>query len=69
MRNSKKIFIERRADGDYAIRKADSQRASAVTCTQREAIEKAREMFPDTHPHVERVRNTKGGARDKWRKA
>lgn len=56
-------------EGDYAIRKAGSQRASAVEPTQKEAIEKARELNPGVAPHVERVRNTKVGGRDKWRKA
>ena len=69
MSNSKKIYIERRPQGDYAVRKADAERASAVAPTQKEAIEKARELNPGVAPHVERVRNTKVGGRDKWRKA
>jgi hypothetical protein len=64
----KRLFVERRPEGDYAVRKPDSERASAVTPTQREAIEKARELNPGTAPHVERVRDTSVGGRDKWRK-
>ena len=64
----KRLFVERRPEGDYAVRKPDSERASAVTPTQREAIEKARELNPGTAPHVERVRDTSAGGRDKWRK-
>jgi hypothetical protein len=64
-----KIYVERRPEGDYAIRRADSERASAVEPTQKKAIEKARMMSPGTAPHVERVRNTSSGSRDKWRKA
>lgn len=63
------VYIERRADGDYAIRKEDSKRASAVAPTQAEAIEKAREMFPGVRPDVERVRHTNKGRPDQWRKA
>lgn len=64
---SKNIFVERREQGDYAVRKPGSDRASAVKPTQREAIERAREIQPDAAVHVERVRNTTGGKPDKWR--
>jgi hypothetical protein len=64
-----KVFIERREDElDYAIRKPGSQRASGIGSTQLEAAEEAREMFPDATIMLERVRNTKNGSRDKWRK-
>ncbi len=63
-----KIFVERRPEGDYAVRKADSQRASAIEPTQKQAIERAKELAPDAKPHIERVRNTDAGGRDKWRK-
>jgi uncharacterized protein YdaT len=62
-------FIERRNEGDYAIRQDGSKRASDVQPTQREAIERAKEMRPNAPIHVERVRDTSGGNRDKWRKA
>jgi Uncharacterized protein conserved in bacteria (DUF2188) len=62
------VFIERREQGDYAIRKPGSERASAVLPTQAAAIERAREMDPDSAVHVERVRDTNVGGRDKWRK-
>ena len=62
------LFIEQREQGDYAIRRTNSERASAVLPTQAEAIERAREMNPEKPPLVERVRNTSGGHRDKWRK-
>ena len=64
----KKLFVERRHEGDYAIRKANSERASDVLPTQAEAIERARELSPGASPLVERVRNTTGGKPDKWRK-
>ena len=64
-----KVYVEQRDQGDYAVRKAGSERASAVAPTQKQAIEIAREMNPGVAPHVERVRNTDVGGRDKWRKA
>lgn len=64
----KRIYVERRDEGDYAVRRAGSERASDVLPTQKEAIERARELEPDVNPHVERVRNTDVGQRDKWRR-
>lgn len=62
--------IEKRPlQGDYAVRKPGSERASAVEPTQRAAIDRARELNPEAGLRVERVRNTKGGSPDKWRKA
>jgi len=65
---SDKFFIEQRAQGDYAIRKPNSQRASAVVPTQKKAVALARKMNPDAAIHVERVRDVKTGSRDRWRK-
>ena len=62
------LFVERRPQGDYAVRRGDAERASAVATTQAKAIERAREMNPDRAPLVERVRNTTAGTRDHWRK-
>ena len=62
------LFVERRDEGDYAVRKPDSDRASAVEPTQKAAIDRARELNPDAAIHVERVRHTKDGSPDKWRK-
>ncbi|GLQ89037.1 DUF2188 domain-containing protein [Dyella flagellata] len=64
----KKLFIERREQGDYAVRGAGSKRASAVAPTQMEAIKIARRMG-SSNPDVERVRHTKVGKPDQWRKA
>ena len=69
MVKDKRIYVERRPEGDYAVRRANADRASDVLPTQRDAIERARELSPDCRPHVERVRNTPGGSPDKWRKA
>jgi hypothetical protein len=63
-----RLFVEQREQGDFAVRKPNSARASAVAPTQKEAIERARQLNPETPPLVERVRNTKTGGRDQWRK-
>lgn len=65
----KQLFVEKRPEGDYAVRKANSERASDVLPTQAEAIERARELNPGASPLVERVRNTATGKPDQWRKA
>ena len=62
------LFVERRSQGDYAVRRPGSSRASAIAGTQAEAIQRARELEPKQSPLVERVRNTDVGHRDKWRK-
>jgi hypothetical protein len=65
-----RFFIERREnEGDYAIRRPDSDRAGGTADTQREAIERAREMDPNATIEVERVRNTDRGGGDKWRRS
>lgn len=65
---SGKLFIERREQGDYAIRRGQADRISDRRDTQAEAIERAREIDPSAAILVERVRNTDLGGRDKWRK-
>ena len=62
------LFIERRPEGDYAVRRPNSDRASDVLPTQAEAIERARELNPGKAPLVERVRHTDRGKPDRWRK-
>ena len=64
----KRIYVERRDEGDYAVRRAGSKRASDVKPTQKEAIDRAKELAPGINPHVERVRHTDAGGPDKWRK-
>lgn len=67
-KDSKQLFVEKRAEGDFAVRKGNSERASDVLPTQAEAIARAKELNPDGKPLVERVRNTEGGKPDQWRK-
>jgi hypothetical protein len=63
-----RLFVERRKEGDYAVRRPNAQRASDVLPTQAEAIARARELNPTTDPLVERVRHTSRGKPDQWRK-
>jgi hypothetical protein len=62
------IFVERRGPRQYAVVKPDAERASAILPTQAGAIERAREISPNTRPDVERVRHTSEGKPDQWRK-
>ena len=55
-KNDDQLYVERRPQGDYAVRRPGSQRASAVEPTQREAIDRAKELQPNSTPMVERVR-------------
>lgn len=66
---SDRFYVERRAEGDYAVRRANSTRASDVLPTQAEAIERARELNPGHWPVVGRVRHTDHGKPNQWRKA
>lgn len=62
------IYVERRPDGSYAVERPGADRASAILPTQAEAIERAKEISPNTRPDVERVRHTTCGKPDQWRK-
>jgi hypothetical protein len=65
--HDKNLFIEKHTDG-YAILRGGVKKPLAVEPTQDAAIDKARQLDPDAAIHVERVRNAKGGGRDKWRR-
>jgi hypothetical protein len=64
----KRLFVEQRPEGDYAVRRPNSERASAVLPTQAQAIERAKQLNPSSSPLVERVRHTSAGKPDQWRK-
>ena len=49
----KQLFIERREEGDYAVRRGGSKRASAVLPTQADAIARAKELEPESTPMIE----------------
>jgi hypothetical protein len=65
---NKRLYVEQRPQGDYAVRRPHAERASAVLPTQGQAIGRARELNPGTQPLVERVRHTSVGRPDQWRK-
>jgi uncharacterized protein YdaT len=67
-KNNDQWYVERNDDGNYSAKKGGAQRASAVEGTQKEAIERAREIDSKAPIHIERVRDTDKGSRDKWRK-
>jgi len=62
------VFVERRSDGGYVVRRRGTTKSIKVTPTQREAVEHAREISPNGTILIERVRNTDVGSRDRWRK-
>jgi hypothetical protein len=62
------LFIERRPQGDYAVRRPNSRRASDILPTQAEAIDRAMQLNPNSTPMVERVRFANRGKPDQWRK-
>jgi pyridoxine/pyridoxamine 5'-phosphate oxidase len=65
---NKDLFVERRRQGDFAVRRANSERASAVAPTQAKAIAEAQRLEPNATVLVERVRHTNVGKPDKWRR-
>ena len=67
MTKKNEFFVERHTDG-YKVLRPNADRASAVETTQRQAIERAKQIDPKATVHVERVRNTDKGTRDHWRK-
>ncbi len=67
-RNRHQLYVERRpVTNDYAVRRGESKRASAICETQAAAIARAKELEPKSTPMVERVRHTSGGGPEKWR--
>ena len=67
MNKPKKLYIERLSNDKYGVKKTHDAKPLVVTLTQEKAIEKAEKMNP-IELLVERVRDTKKGGRDKWRK-
>lgn len=68
--SSDRYFIERREQGDYAVKKPKAKRASVVMPTQKQAIDWARKHGHGHEPVVERVKHEPGGKNPgQWRKA
>jgi len=59
------VYIEQHDDGYVAIQ---NKKVIAEGDTQMEAAKRARRKEPDDPILGERVRDTKGGSRDKWRR-
>jgi hypothetical protein len=51
--SNKDLFVEWRPEGDFAVRRANSKRASVVADTEAEAVAKARKLEPDATVLVE----------------
>lgn len=62
-------FVEENKAGKFAVRAKGSKRASRLLDTQKEAEAHAHNLNAKDKADVERVRNTKTGGRDQWRKA
>jgi uncharacterized protein YdaT len=61
------MFVTRREDKRYNVLQPDAIRPSAVTDTQREGIDRAKEIKPGAAVHIQRVRGNPPGP-DKFRK-
>lgn len=55
--------------GRYEVKERNNPNPIATAPTQKEAEEKVRQLDPQGHPDVERVRHTPKGHPDQWRKA
>jgi hypothetical protein len=60
------LYIEKREQGDYAVRIPGSEIASAIRATKEEAISRARQMYSDADIYVERAHETGVGGIDRW---
>jgi hypothetical protein len=60
------IYVEREEDGTYVA--TQNKRVIASGDTQAQAVARARRKEPDGPVLAERVRDTKRGSRDKWRR-
>ena len=60
MSTGKHYFIEQNDDGKYTTAARGAARVSGVFNTQKEAIDYAKELNPEDHPDVERVREIPG---------
>lgn len=66
--NANAIYIEPRKDGGYKGTFGTSSRNVVSTPTQQRAIDAAHRKYPDAAVYVARVRDTKYGHRDQFRK-
>jgi hypothetical protein len=66
--NENRWYVEQRPDGHYVGMKGGAQRASISAPTQAKVIKEIRKRHSNATIDVKRVRNTKAGGRDRWRK-
>lgn len=64
-----KMFIEKRGPHEFAVLRPNAKRASAIESTQSGAEQRAREIAPGAAIEPARVRRTKAGKPDQWRRA
>ncbi|WP_182084412.1 DUF2188 domain-containing protein [Aureimonas sp. ME7] len=62
------VRVEPTDDGRYKVKRKNAKRASAIVDTQKEGIERARELEPGQAPIVKRVRRSPGQKKGTWRK-
>jgi hypothetical protein len=62
------VYIEKNPNGQFEVKQRGNPNPVATAPTQKEAEQKAEELFPGVHPDVERVRHTEKGKPDQWRK-
>lgn len=60
------IYVEQQKDGSYKATR--NGQTIATGNRQQQAIDRARTASPEAKVLVERVRDTKVGGRDKWRR-
>ncbi|MDK9640944.1 DUF2188 domain-containing protein [Propionibacterium freudenreichii] len=63
MTDINKRVVQRRSDGDWEVRKPGADRASAVTSTQAEGIQRARTVLANDGGGELQVRSRKGTIR------
>lgn len=64
MADSRRIHVNKRPDGQWEAEREGAQRASAVTGTQREALERAREIAQKSGPSQIIVHRPNGQIRE-----
>lgn len=63
MSNPNKRIVQRREDGDWEVRKPGSNRASAITSTQSEGIDRGRQILGNDGGGELQVRGRRGTIR------
>lgn len=68
LRETDALRVQKREDGRFEVKRPGAKRASDVKPTQKDAIERAKELDPNSEPIVKRVRKSSKGKRGTWRK-